>query len=137
MGEKGFREMTSSAEEVIDIYPNMFNFCKEFGCHCDISEAHQILWSLGILDEEFQFHEPVISSSRVPSLQGQDDLMTVLCGIYDAKETRGATTPVEDTSLPQVVEMITIELWIRMASEKNSVATGMGCSMFSSHLRES
>ena len=43
MGEKGFREMTSSAEEVIDIYPNMFNFCKEFGCHCDISEAHQIL----------------------------------------------------------------------------------------------
>lgn len=67
----------------------MFNFCKEFGCHCDISEAHQILWSLGILDEEFQFHELVISSSRVPSLQGQDDLMTVLCGIYDAKETRG------------------------------------------------
>ena len=63
--------------------------------------------------------------------------MTVLCGIYDAKETRGATTPVEDTSLPQVVEMITIELWIRIASEKNSVAKGMGCSMFSSHLRES
>ena len=124
MGEKGFREMTSSAEEVIDIYPNMFNFRKEFGCQCDISEAHQILWSLGILDEEFQFHKLVISSSRV-------------YGIYDARETRGATTTVEDTSLPQVVEMITIELWIRIASEKNLVATGMGCSMFSSHLRES
>ena len=77
MGEKDFREMTSSAEEVIDIYPNMFHFWEEFGCHCDISEAHQILWSLGILDEEFQFYELVISSSRVPSLQGQDDLMTV------------------------------------------------------------
>lgn len=88
MGEKGFQEMTFSAEEVIDIYPNMFNFYQEFGCHYDISEAHQILWSLGILDEEFHFHELVISSSRVLSLQGQDDLMTVLCGIYDAKETR-------------------------------------------------
>ena len=121
----------------------------------------------------------MISSSGVPSLQGQDDLMTVpgadlgggcrgcapppnprddlrfsnttgilqtkktmlfigveveqetsapppkknpgsppavLCGIYDA------TTPVKDTSLPQVVEMITISLWIRIASEKNVVA---------------
>ena len=43
MGEKGFQERTSSAEEVIDIYPNMFNFYQEFGCHYDISEAHQIL----------------------------------------------------------------------------------------------
>ena len=42
-GEKGFQEMTSSAEEVIDTYPNMFNFYQEFGCHYDISEAHQIL----------------------------------------------------------------------------------------------
>ena len=55
-------------------------------------------------------------TSAPPPKKNPGSAPAVLCGIYDA------TTPVKNTSLPQVVEMITISLWIRIASEKNSVA---------------
>ena len=51
--------MASLAEEVIEIYPDKFNHNREFSRHYDISEAHQTLRSLCILDEEFQFNELV------------------------------------------------------------------------------
>ena len=44
---------------LIEIYPDNFNCYLEFSRHYDISEAHQTLRSLCILDEEFQFNELV------------------------------------------------------------------------------
>ena len=54
-----FGKMASLAEEVIEIYPDMFNCYRKFSRHYDISEAHQTLRSLCIFDEEFQFNELV------------------------------------------------------------------------------
>ena len=58
--------MSSLAEEVIEINPDKFNCYREFSRHYDISEAHQTLRSLCILDEEFQFNAPINSKHQHP-----------------------------------------------------------------------